>query len=1176
MKKILSLFVTAALFFGIIAPISASAASCTLETISDVMQGQSVEIRGSSSGENYYVTLYLKDADGIVRMVDLISPVDGSFSKTIRIPYTWPAGEYTAIAGFGSTTDIETFNVTSIGEYVGIDDIYFETDQYSKFVLPDEVTIKYEKADVVWTTPTYEWDNELNIYVAGTYTATGKIIDVNGVERTFDVTVEVRPVGIVNFITEPSVYEFEVGEAISLPDYVEVSLSNRRTAFVPVTWTPDPAGVATDEEKTVEFTGSVPEFDPTLSMSARIVAVSDDIPRAGLALWADADYRSVSLNADGEVTQWADKSGKGNDFVPISSDNAPTVRENAVNKHMSLVFDDAGLTTEGLDAYEGDSTIFVVYKANSANDGSIISSSESGVVSGDIDIQQSGGQILALSNSGVGSRESTVLNSSIDRNDFHVVGIRVTQTDEDGEWNGSVIDTYYDGTAVNEAYTATDEASGFNTHNGYTIGTRSLQSGRFTDMEVAEVIIYQKNMSDSQIQRVRNYLNDKYLIDSRYSISVLAAVSGNSLATRSNITNDTSSDLESSLLLQTFASDGIIFDSFMQEVPLISAGRAVRIAGSIEWPDAQAELPETKAILFDSWENLAPLAASDYEDYISKQASDEKAVISSVEVLNSTVTVTGTLPSGAGKLAAVVVLDSEDYSDAENIYNAGTAVTDETGKFVYTFTLSDTDKSGEIFNSELYAYAGGEASSKSSVGRFGYAGAELREAAFELLKSADENEIADMLEPTSEYRNALNSMGLSLELYDALDESGKDDYVGKLSEAAKDITESGAEGIELLAEAMSSAYPIMELNAAATEEDIMDILNEYSDELGFVSAGEEQDAFLAAYLLNNKPFSSMDDYEAQRELSSVFYSINNASFASLTDLLTNNRELIEDASEYSYYIGLSTSNKQEVNKYIITAISRDTLYTAERLCELLDDAVAEYRDDSNNNNGNGGGGSSRPSGGNGGSGIGSIEIEDITQNNTNNNNNGDNPSTQNTFTDLGSVPWAEEAILNLKDKNIISGKTETEFYPQDNVTREEFVKMLVVMYGADINESEECAFTDCDSSMWYYPYVTAAAREGIVYGVTETEFGIGQRITRAQMAVMCERVINSLGITLENNNEAEDFADYDLIPDYAKESVAAMQKAGIIHGKDGGVFDPLGYATRAEAAVIINAVSELI
>ena len=50
------------------------------------------------------------------------------------------------------------------------------------------------------------------------------------------------------------------------------------------------------------------------------------------------------------------------------------------------------------------------------------------------------------------------------------------------------------------------------------------------------------------------------------------------------------------------------------------------------------------------------------------------------------------------------------------------------------------------------------------------------------------------------------------------------------------------------------------------------------------------------------------------------------------------------------------------------------------------------------------------------------------------------------FDDLDAVPWAAESILRLAERHIVSGKSGRQFAPEDPVTREEFVKLLVLTF----------------------------------------------------------------------------------------------------------------------------------
>lgn len=183
------------------------------------------------------------------------------------------------------------------------------------------------------------------------------------------------------------------------------------------------------------------------------------------------------------------------------------------------------------------------------------------------------------------------------------------------------------------------------------------------------------------------------------------------------------------------------------------------------------------------------------------------------------------------------------------------------------------------------------------------------------------------------------------------------------------------------------------------------------------------------------------------------------------------------------------------------------------------------------------------------------------------------PAVNYSFTDMTSVPWAEEAVLALKKMGVINGKSETEFAPNDNVTREEFVKMIVNL--ADVNvEHGDVVFSDVTEGEWYYTPIKAAFQKKIISGISETEFGVGKKITRQDMAVIAANVLSYLNISVSKKNL--DFADADNIADYAKDAVSKLTAKGIINGYEDNSFRPEGFATRAEAAKILYGLLPLI
>ena len=171
------------------------------------------------------------------------------------------------------------------------------------------------------------------------------------------------------------------------------------------------------------------------------------------------------------------------------------------------------------------------------------------------------------------------------------------------------------------------------------------------------------------------------------------------------------------------------------------------------------------------------------------------------------------------------------------------------------------------------------------------------------------------------------------------------------------------------------------------------------------------------------------------------------------------------------------------------------------------------------------------------------------------------------FEDIDGVEWAYTAIEHLYNNKVLNGKSEKIFAPNDNVKREEFVKLVVNGFG--LEKDGETKFADVDKDAWYAEFLNIAFNSGVVNGVSETEFGVGKYITREDMAVMIYRAVKASGMDVEIivENPAE-LSDMDSVSDYAKEAVEFMIEKGAINGIN-GEFRPKDYATRAQTAQML-------
>lgn len=176
------------------------------------------------------------------------------------------------------------------------------------------------------------------------------------------------------------------------------------------------------------------------------------------------------------------------------------------------------------------------------------------------------------------------------------------------------------------------------------------------------------------------------------------------------------------------------------------------------------------------------------------------------------------------------------------------------------------------------------------------------------------------------------------------------------------------------------------------------------------------------------------------------------------------------------------------------------------------------------------------------------------------------------FADMTPAHWAYENVKRLKELGIVNGDEKGNFNPSANVTREQFLKMLVEALGMEPVYSAT-SFDDVDANAWYAPYVAVGTNAGIINGITADAFGVGSEIKRQDMALMIVRVLNMKNIEITSaDGEFEDDAS---ISDYAKDAVYTVRSAGIIEGYN-NTFNPHNSLTRAEAATVIIKLLDLL
>ncbi len=177
------------------------------------------------------------------------------------------------------------------------------------------------------------------------------------------------------------------------------------------------------------------------------------------------------------------------------------------------------------------------------------------------------------------------------------------------------------------------------------------------------------------------------------------------------------------------------------------------------------------------------------------------------------------------------------------------------------------------------------------------------------------------------------------------------------------------------------------------------------------------------------------------------------------------------------------------------------------------------------------------------------------------------------FSDVPPGAWYAPYVLELTEKNIISGTTPTTFSPKGYLTRGAFANILAktVLTKQELSAFDfRGSFKDVAPSKWYNSAVNWCAENGVVSGYENGTFQPNRRITRQELAKMVTNFANAVGRKLTPSLPSASFTDSGKIASWAKDSVALCQRCEIINGYKDGSFRPKGLATRAEAAALFS------
>ena len=158
--------------------------------------------------------------------------------------------------------------------------------------------------------------------------------------------------------------------------------------------------------------------------------------------------------------------------------------------------------------------------------------------------------------------------------------------------------------------------------------------------------------------------------------------------------------------------------------------------------------------------------------------------------------------------------------------------------------------------------------------------------------------------------------------------------------------------------------------------------------------------------------------------------------------------------------------------------------------------------------------------------------------------------------------WYDGAMSTWADRGVLQGDAGGNLNPTANITRAELAVILDRIMGYQVKGSN--TFADVQDGAWYADAVLKASAAGVLQG-DGANARPSATITRQEAMVMLARVMKLSG----EDGASAGFADQDQIASWALDAVKSMAAKGYVNGSGGRIM-PTANITRAEIAVMLD------
>ena len=174
------------------------------------------------------------------------------------------------------------------------------------------------------------------------------------------------------------------------------------------------------------------------------------------------------------------------------------------------------------------------------------------------------------------------------------------------------------------------------------------------------------------------------------------------------------------------------------------------------------------------------------------------------------------------------------------------------------------------------------------------------------------------------------------------------------------------------------------------------------------------------------------------------------------------------------------------------------------------------------------------------------------------------------FIDIAPDAWYKDAVQYAYDNGLMTGVSDTEFAPEATTTRAMIVSILARL--ENVTTAEAAGFADVDDNDWYATAVNWAANVGVVNGYEDNTFRPNTAITREQLAAILMNYAAYKGEDVSNRADLTSYTDQPST--WAEEAISWSVAEGLLTGVTADTLQPQGAATRAQVAAILQRLLE--